>query len=69
MMINGGLSYSSAYMTVSLAALAVAVLVSIASYHLFERKMLALKDVITEEGFFARAWRKLLLLFNPSSTR
>jgi peptidoglycan/LPS O-acetylase OafA/YrhL len=64
-----GYSSNSAYITVSLTALAVTVPVSIASYHLFEKKILALKDVITSEGFFARVWKKLLLFFNTSSAR
>ena len=68
-LVNKGFSASAGNMVVSLSALAVAVLVSVASYHLFERKILALKDVVTEEGFFERAWRKLILFFNPSSAR
>jgi peptidoglycan/LPS O-acetylase OafA/YrhL len=67
--INNGFSYNAGYKVVSLTALAVAVLVSIASYHLFEKKMLTLKDIITEEGFFTRAWKKLQLLFSPSSAK
>jgi peptidoglycan/LPS O-acetylase OafA/YrhL len=66
---NKGFTPHSGYIMVSLIALAVAVLLSSLSYYLFEKKLLALKDIITEEGFFARAWKKLLLLFNPSSAR
>lgn len=66
---NNGYSHNSAYMIVSLTALAVTIPVSIGSYHLFEKKILALKNVLTSEGFFARAWKKLLLFFNPSSAR
>jgi peptidoglycan/LPS O-acetylase OafA/YrhL len=66
---NKGYSYSSAYTIVSLAALAVTIPVSLASYYLFEKKILALKDIVTSDGFFERAWKKLLLFFNPSSAR
>ncbi|TMI72346.1 MAG: acyltransferase [Bacteroidetes bacterium] len=68
-LVNGGNTYYTSYAVVSLLALGVAVILSILSYHLFEKKMLALKEVMTSEGFFARAWRKLLLFFNPSSAR
>jgi peptidoglycan/LPS O-acetylase OafA/YrhL len=66
---NKGFSYKSAYITVSLLSLVSAVLVSIASYHLFEKKILALKDIITADGFFARARRKLGLLLKPVSVK
>ena len=66
-LVGNGYSYNSAYITVSVAALAVTLIVSVLSYHLFEKKILALKDVMTSEGFFTRLWRKLLLFFNPSS--
>jgi peptidoglycan/LPS O-acetylase OafA/YrhL len=68
-LVNGGNTYYSSYATVSLLALGVAIILSILSYHFFEKKILALKDVMTSEGFFARVWRKLLLFFNPSSAR
>jgi peptidoglycan/LPS O-acetylase OafA/YrhL len=65
-MTNSGYSPYTGYVMVSLMALAVAVIVSIASYHLFEKKMLALKDIMTEEGFFARAGKKLVSLFRAA---
>lgn len=64
-----GYSYTAGYIAVSLAGLVIAFLLSIASYHLFEKKMLALKDVITADGFFSRTRKKFLLLFRPASAR
>ena len=68
-LVNHGFSQYSAYVTVSSMAIVVALIVSVLSYYLFERKLLGLKDVMTQEGFFERAWKKLLLFFSPSSSR
>jgi peptidoglycan/LPS O-acetylase OafA/YrhL len=68
-LIAKGFSYDTSYLVLSLAGLGCAILVSIASYHLFEKKMLALKDVVTADGFFARTRKKLLLLLKPASSR
>ncbi len=67
--ISYGYSYNSAYITISLAALAITVLMAMASYHFFEKKILVLKDIVTADGFFERAWRRVVLFFNPSSAR
>jgi len=66
-LISEGYNYNAAYITVSCAALALTVIVSLLSYHLFEKKILALKAVMTSEGFFSRLWKRLVMFFNPSS--
>ncbi len=68
-LVSYGYSYDSSYIFLSLAGLVIAVILSIASYHLFEKKILALKDILTEDGFFTRAGRKLLLFLKPVSSR
>ncbi|MDP4263021.1 MAG: acyltransferase [Bacteroidota bacterium] len=66
-LLNNGFSYTSGIMTVSLGAFAVALLTATASYYLFEKKILLLKDIMTEEGFFEKVRKKLLLLIYPAS--
>ena len=68
-LINNGFTSRSGYIIVSVIALCVTVPVSIISYYFFEKKILALKDIVTEEGFFARAWKRLVVFFNPTSAR
>jgi len=67
-LVDSGFNYQSGYFAMSLLALATTVFLSILSYYFFEKKILALKDVMTQDGFFTRAWKKLVLFFTPSST-
>jgi peptidoglycan/LPS O-acetylase OafA/YrhL len=64
-----GMTGDTAYMLASILALLMAIGCSIASYHFFEQRILALKDVITSEGYFARMWKRLSLLLRPASAR
>ena len=66
---DSGFSYQSGYLAISLLALATTVFISLISYYFFEKKILALKDVMTQDDFFARVWKKLLLFFYQSSAR
>lgn len=50
---------------ISLAATTIAIVVSKLSYEYFEKRILALKDVMTAEGFFTRLRQKTILLFKP----
>jgi len=68
-LIGRGYTASLAYITISSIALLVTLVISILSYYFFEKKILALKDLITQEGFFTRAWKKLLVFFNRFSIR
>jgi peptidoglycan/LPS O-acetylase OafA/YrhL len=54
---------------ISISATALAILVSIASYNLFERKILALKEVITTENFLKRLRQKLALPYKSASVK
>lgn len=65
--VNAGYSNSTSYIIVSLLALAVAIVVSIMSYHFFEKRILSLKDRMTSEGFFDRVWKRVELFFSSSS--
>ena len=67
-LVDIGYSRYTSNVILSLAGLTLTVTLSILSYHLFEKKILALKDVITEAGFFARARKKLLLLLKPAAS-
>ena len=67
-LLSYGYTHYASNVILSLAGLAIAVMLSIASYHLFEKKILALKDVITEAGYFARVRKKLFLLLKPASS-
>jgi peptidoglycan/LPS O-acetylase OafA/YrhL len=68
-LIHNGHSYEYSIMTVSVAALALTLLVATASYYLLEKKMLILKDIMTEQGLFEKLRKKLLVfLYNTSST-
>jgi peptidoglycan/LPS O-acetylase OafA/YrhL len=68
-LLSYGYTYHSSNVILSVAGLVIAIMLSIASYHLLEKKILAMKDVITEAGFFARARKKLLLLVKPAGPR
>ena len=67
-LLSYGYTRYASNVVLSLAGLVAAIMLSIASYHLFEKKILALKDVITEAGFFTRAKKKLLLLLKPAAS-
>ena len=60
-----GISYNSAIAITSVGALFVAVLVSAISYRFFESKVLLLKDIFTQEGFFKRIRDKISMWLNP----
>jgi peptidoglycan/LPS O-acetylase OafA/YrhL len=66
-LVSYGYTRYTANVILSIAGLIVAIALSIVSYHFFEKKILALKDVITESGFFTRAKKKLLLLLKPAT--
>lgn len=68
-LIHLSFSYNTAYAMVSLAALIITIPVSIASYHLFEKRILRLKKVVTSDGFFEKAWKKLSIFFNQILAR
>ena len=68
-LIDNGLGYNTAYISVSILALIIAAFLSVFSYHLFEKRILVLKDIITTDGFFTKLKRKLLLLLRPVSAR
>ncbi len=67
--ISLGLSNQTAYISVPVAAAAMSIAISIASYNLFERKILALKDVITSEGFFTRFRLRIHILLKTASLK
>jgi peptidoglycan/LPS O-acetylase OafA/YrhL len=66
---GSGLNDTVAQLILSTSALLVSILVSVLSYVFFERRILALKDVVTAEGFFVRLRQKLLLLLRPASAK
>ncbi len=68
-LVNYGFNSYNSYAIVSVVALFAAFFVSVISYHFFEKKLLDLKDVITADGFFERAWKKLSLFFRPISQK
>jgi peptidoglycan/LPS O-acetylase OafA/YrhL len=68
-LIRKGYSYEYSIMTVSVSAFALALFVATASYYLFEKKMIVLKDILTEQGYFEKIRKKILVfLYNTSST-
>ena len=54
---------------ISIAATTLAILVSIVSYNLFEKKILALREVITNENPQKRLRQKLLLRYKSASVK
>jgi peptidoglycan/LPS O-acetylase OafA/YrhL len=64
-----GINYTYAEFIVATSAFVMATLLSILSYTYFEKRILALKDVMTEQGFFGRVRQKLLLLMRPASAK
>ncbi len=54
---------------ISVAATMLAILVSIVSYNLFERKILALREVLTTENLLKRLRQKLLPLYKSASAK
>ena len=54
---------------ISIAATTLAILVSIVSYNLFEKKILALREVITTENLQKRLRQKLLLRYKSASVK
>ncbi|MBC7950118.1 MAG: acyltransferase [Chitinophagaceae bacterium] len=64
-MIGRGYSPDSSYLILSVAALALTLLLSVLSYHFFEKRILSLKHVITGEDFFERIKKKISWLFSP----
>jgi peptidoglycan/LPS O-acetylase OafA/YrhL len=54
---------------ISMAATTVAILVSIVSYNLFERKILALREVLTRENLLKRLRQKLFPLYRSASAK
>jgi hypothetical protein len=54
---------------ISIGATSLAVLVSTLSYNLFERKILALRDVLTTENLVKRLRQKLLPLYKSASIK
>jgi peptidoglycan/LPS O-acetylase OafA/YrhL len=54
---------------ISIAATTLAILVSIVSYNLFERKILALREVLTTENLLKRLRQKLLPLYKSASAK
>ncbi|HEY6504948.1 MAG TPA: acyltransferase [Chitinophagaceae bacterium] len=68
-LVNYGYSYDISYIALSLTGLVIAVILSVASYHFLEKRILALKDTITGGGFFARVKKKLSIFLKPASSR
>lgn len=54
---------------ISIAATTLAILVSIASYNLFEKKILALREVLAAENLLKRLRQKLLPLYKSASAK
>lgn len=66
---QNGWSYDTAYSLLSVVALVVAVIISILSYHFFEKRMLALKDVLTSDRLLSRLRERINSLVKPASAR
>ncbi|MEO5563223.1 MAG: acyltransferase, partial [Chitinophagaceae bacterium] len=64
-----GVNVTLVQFIIAIASLIVAILISVLSYNLFERRILALKDMLTEDGVFLRLRQKLLLLMRPASAK
>jgi peptidoglycan/LPS O-acetylase OafA/YrhL len=56
-------------LVISIAATTLAILVSIVSYNLFERKILALREVLTTENLLKRLRQKLLPFYKSASAK
>ena len=54
---------------ISIAATTLAVLVSMISYHLFEKKILALREVLTIENLLKRLRQKLFPVYKSASAK
>jgi peptidoglycan/LPS O-acetylase OafA/YrhL len=67
--LRNGISLTMAQFIIAVSTLFVATLISILSYNMFEKRILALRDTMTENGYFARLRQKLLLLMRPASAK
>ena len=68
-LLKNGMSLTMAQLTIAVATLISATLISVLSYNVFERRILTLKDAMTENGYFTRLRQKLQLLTRPASVK
>jgi peptidoglycan/LPS O-acetylase OafA/YrhL len=67
--LRNGISLTMAQFIIAITTLFVATLISILSYNIFERRILALRDTMTENGYFTKLRQKLQLLMRPASAK
>ncbi len=64
-----GISNYKSIAIISISAVLLAITVSVMSYHFFEKKILAFKDVITVDGFMKRLRQRMLLRYKSAPAK